>query len=510
MGASVSKNVSNAVTKAVAKVSSNILQNTQLSQDMAQVISVRNVHGDVHISGNTFTQRATVNMHALLDALSTEEAQQSIMQELSQEAKSVTSGLNLGQFSDAQNTMNLLMEATINLLTTISQTCKAFSRQHQAIVVKRVSGNVYIQDNVFEQMYNILQNCTEEAASNNSLLQDLSSKLSQTASAKSEGLSGWVLVALLAVFIGVPAIGGVVAGKAILKFIFPIILVIGIVFLVLYYVRGRQVMKEVGFSTFIKNTTICAATGERVPAQAYTDTVAASNACKADDTCQAFDWQGIDIAPNGTYTILDDPLTRFYSGVSAKCKTAIKPDNVKILRYPTFFQGDLDPNTDPSLAVPGVVKKGDVYLNTSNGVWSQKVIQWQPRGSVTTHSYNRIAWGYINPTVPRTDGTPYNVPILDSPAADDVYVYANQHNPAYLYLFRYDTQNGWVQEQKIKGPGLVPDTPAIINSSGFKEIERTAWMLYAGIAGIVIGAIGSGVTLYMETTKKEAYTDFEW
>ncbi len=495
MGASVSKNVSNAVTKAVAKVSSNIIQNTQLSHDMGQIVSVRNVPGDVHISGNRFTQRATVNMHALLDALSTEEAQQSIMQELAQEAKSVTSGLNIGQFSDAQNTMDLLMEAMMNLLTTISQTCKAFSRQHQAIVVKRVSGNVYIQDNVFEQMYNILQNCTEQAASNNRLIQDLSSKLSQTASAKSKGLSEWVLVALLAVFVGVPIIGGVIAGKTILKFIFPIILIVGIVFLVLYYVRGKQVMREVGFSTFIKDTPICAAaTLERAPPEVYANTVEASNACKVDDSCQAFDWQGIEIAQNGTYTVMGDPVTRFYSGVSDKCSAAIKSDNAKVLRDPNFLQGDLDPNTDPILATS---KKGDVYLNTTNGIWYQKVIQWQPRGTLTTHSFNRIAWGYINPTVPRTNG-PYNVPMIDTPAADDVYVYANQHNPAYLYLFRYDAANGWVQGQKIKGPGLVPDTPAVINSSGFKTIERTTWMLYVGIAGIVIGALGSGITLYIE------------
>jgi len=87
--------------------------------------------------------------------------------------------------------------------------------------------------------------------------------------------------------------------------------------------------------------------------------------------------------------------------------------------------------------------------------------------------------------------------MLDEPAADDVYVYTNQHNPMYMYIFRYDSANGWVQEQKIKGPGLVPDTPAIINSSGFKEIERTKWMLYAGIVGVIVGAIGSGVTIYM-------------
>lgn len=505
MGASISKNISNAVTKAVAKVSSNIIQKTQLSQDTSQVVSVSRVHGDVHISGNTFSQRANVNMQALLDALSTEEAQQSIMQELAQEAKSVTSGLNIGQFSDAQNTMNLLMEATINLLTSIGQTCSAFNRQNQSIVVKRVSGNVYIQDNVFEQMYDILQNCTEQAVSNNRLVQDLSSKLSQTASAKSEGLSGWVLVALLAVFIGVPVIGGVVAGRAILKFIFPIILVAGIILLVLYYVRGQQVMKEVGFSTFIKNTPLCAASGERVPSQAYANTVDASNACKADETCNAFDWQGIEIAQDGTYTVLADPVTRFYSGVYGDCKTAIKPDNVKLLRYATFFEGALDPNSDPALVD---AKKGDVYLNTASAVWFQKVIDWQPRGAITTQYFNRVAWGHNNPSVPRAQGASYNVPMLDSPVADDVYAYASQHNPAYLYLFRYDAANGWIQEQKIRGPGLVPDTPAIINASGFRETERTAWMLYAGIAGIVIGAIGSGVTLLQ---KKEGYKEyFEW
>jgi hypothetical protein len=506
MGASVSKNVSDAVTRAVAKVSSTIIQNTQLSQDMSQVVSVNDVAGDVHISGNTFTQSATVNMHALLDALSTEEAQQSIMQELSQDAKSFTSGLNLGQFSDAQNTMNLLMEATINLITTIGQTCDAFSRQHQAIVVKRVSGNVYIQDNIFHQMYNILQNCTEQATANSQLIQDVSSKLSQTSSAKSEGLSGWILVALLAVLIGMPVVGGVVFGKAILKFIFPIILVVGIILLVLYYVKGKEVMKMVGFSSFIKDTPICAGIEERTPLETYANTVDASNACDADNTCKAFDWEGISVSESGAYSTLDDTITRFYSGVSDKCKEAIKPDVVKILRHPVLFHGAADP-TEP--VATGVERKGDSYLNTTTGIWYQNSTGWKTRGAITTQPFNRITWGHIDPLMPLPNGHyhGYNVPILDNPVNNDVYVYANQHNPSFLHIFRFRTGKGWIHEQKITGPGLVPDTPAVINSSGFKEIERPVWMLYAGIAAVVIGAMGSGVMLYVETTKKEA---FEW
>ena len=158
---------------------------------------------------------------------------------------------------------------------------------------------------------------------------------------------------------------------------------VGIILLVLYYVKGKQVMKEVGFSTFIKNTPVCAATGEP-QAQAYANTVEASNACKADDTCQAFDWQGIEIAQNGTYTALEDPVTRFYSSVPDKCKMAIKPDNVKLLRYPTFFQNDLDPNT---LAVPGVVKKGTCTSIQPTGCGLKRSSNGSPEApSPRTHS----------------------------------------------------------------------------------------------------------------------------
>lgn len=490
MGASLSKNVSDAVTRAVAKVSSNIIQKTKLSQDMSQVVSVRHVHGDVHISGNTFRQQANVNMHTLLEALSTEEAQQSIMQELAQEAKSITSGLNIGQFSDAQNTLNLLMEATINLLTTISQTCKAFNSQHQEIIVDRVVGNVFIQNNVFDQMYYILQNCTEKATSENSLIQDLTSKLSQTASATSEGLSPWAIVALVAAFVGIPVIGGVVAGKAILKYIFPVIMVAGVVFIVLYFVKSSQIMKEVGFSTMIAQTPICSSGIGQIPDQDFSNIVDVSNACFENKLCQAFDWQGVEITKNGDSNILEKPKITFFNQVSKDCRSSIKPDNARILRSPTFFKGP----QDPDLTTPAEAIKGDVYLNTGSTIWFQKKQnEWQMMGTITTKPFNRIDWGHVNPTV-----QPENV-FSDRHLLNDIYIYANQHNPLFLNIFRFGT-NGWVLEQKVNGPGLVPDTPTVINTSGFKEIQRQSWMLYAGIAGLVIGTIGMMI-LFMKKEK---------
>jgi hypothetical protein len=516
MGASVSKNVSKAVTRAIAKVSSNIIQNTQLSQDMSQLISVRDVHGDVHVSGNIFTQKATVNMKALLDALSTESAQQSVMQELAQEAKSVTSGLNLGQFSDAQNVMDTLLEGTMDVLSSIGQSCSAAGKMHQEIIVKRISGNVYVQDNVFGQVYDILQNCTEKAVADNRLMQDLTTKLSQKASATSEGLSGWVLVAMLAVVLGLPIGGAVIGGKALLKYIFPLLLITGVVLLILYYVRAKTEMNFVGFSTFAGSTPACLATGQYSPLQTFQDAYRASAACKDAEQCVAFDWQGLQIAQNGTYAKLDTPITKFYTSVSKECEKSIRPDAVKLLRVPNFYSGEGEPaNVSSEVgAVSSGVKPGDVYLNVKTGVWYQKsktTNTWEPRGVVTAKPFNKMSWG---PVIPGggvvSFGFASSPSVLDSPVENDVYAYYDGRNPEYLHVYRYDTEHGWVQDHKIHGPGLIPDTPPVINASGFKTVSRTPWMLYSGIAAALVGLLGTGYAMSasaMSAATTERYRD---
>jgi len=495
MGASVSKNVSDAVTRAVAKVSSSIIQNTQLTQDSSQIISVTDVDGDVTITDQTFTQKAIVNMHALLNALSTEESQQSIMQELAQDAKSFTNGLNIAQFSDAQNTMNLLLEATVNLITSIGETCNAFNRQYQTITVERVKGNVLVKNNVFDQMYNIIQNCTEQATSNSKLVQDFSAKLSQTSSATSEGISGWILVALLAVLIGMPVVGGMVFGKALLKFIFPIILVIGIVFLILYYTRGKEVMKTVSYSNFISASPECNSVLLETVDGTYT-LEQASDACTKDKNCKAFDWQGMRVLPsNNGYEKMNETKITSYKNISDNCRASIKHDNLKLLRAPNFFKGVTDP---PEIRE---AMKGDVYLNVTTGIWFQlDNDEWQTKAPLTTRVFNRIDWGSLNPLLTQTA----NVPVLTSPVMNDVYALYHGSNPQYFYVYRYTTE--WLLEHKIKGPGLIPAAPPITNTSGFKEIEKPSWMMYTGIAAIVIGAIGSSIVAYM-TTREE---NFEW
>ena len=94
MGNTQSVNVAKSVTDIFAKVSSEMIQQTELSTNNSQIISISNTGGDVTISGNTFTQTAYINMSALMDALANQSAVDKITAEMEQLAKSIVSGFN--------------------------------------------------------------------------------------------------------------------------------------------------------------------------------------------------------------------------------------------------------------------------------------------------------------------------------------------------------------------------------------------------------------------------------
>lgn len=544
MGASVSKNIANAVTKAIAKVSSDIIQNTNLSLDQEQIISITDVEGDVVIEGDKFYQKATINMKTLLDALSKEENQQKILLELAQEAKSLTSGLNLVQFSNAQDTMNMLLEATISMLSTISQTCSVFAKQYQTINISRVKHNVRIDNAVFNQIYDLLQSCSEKAISDNRTFQDVASRLDQRAAATSEGLSFAFIGIIALLVIGLPIIGGTAVGITVLKIIFPLLFATGCVLIAMYFYKTTEEVRLTGFSTLIQNNPLCYGVqqpnqtspgqaqqlasaypvalmptppfwspwglnlrggpeGLRVrqrsavpegllrnePFRTPNSALDAAGACQKDPRCVAFDWKGMDVSTFGVGKPVSPPVTTFYSDVSSICKNNLRKDNTTLLSSPTATLGPRPPTLNGQAAA-----MGDIYLDVSTSHWYQRAADWptgwKPMGTLSLQPFSAISWGSSNPTV---------VGIGHSPQENEVYVYFNESNPVYFHVFRYKN-NTWLEERKVRGPGLIPSSPSIMNTSGFKETKRNTTFLYIGLALLVVGGAGT-----MYTFSKERY-----
>jgi hypothetical protein len=500
MGSSFSQNIINSITRAVSKVSTDIIQKTALSEDSSQIISVSNIDGDVHIEGNVFKQVATINMQALLSAITTTDAQQTLVQELTQEAKSVISGLNFAQFSDAENIVNTLVEAEIQILTYIRQECATGSRQMQQIVVDRVKGNVYIQNNVMEQMSNILQNCVQSIVSNNQTLQDVLNQVGQKASSASKGVSEWAIIAAVAILFGLPVIGGVIFGSTALKYIFPLILLIGIGLIILYFEKITKEMQLTGYSSGIINTPVCMfLPRDPIPDTSLKTQQDAADICFNSTDCQAFDWLAGEVQPDGSLKPYPMPKTLFYTNVSKSCEQSIKPDGINILYTPQLFQNPTPPPTDLTN-----INDGDIYLNQTNAEWYQLSNKtWKFRGILASPPFSNATWGNTPPT-----NTFNRVSLMSSPKYFDVYIYFNPRNPSIFEQYRYisDPTPQWKLEQTLTGPGLIPKAVSLpyTNTSGFKTLNKEKLYLYGGVLFLVVGSIGTFFTF--QQTKKQTKT----
>lgn len=481
MGASVSSNIAKVAVNSITKVAAEIVQNTAITTNSSQVISVTDNQGDVTISGNTLRQRATVNMQALFNAMSSEEAQQKLAVEIAQEAKAITSGLNLGQFAASSNILETLISASIDLSSKIGQTCSLSSSQSQSIVVERARGSTTITNNVLDQMTDLLQSCVESAVNNNKAIQDVTAKIKQEASASAVGLSEWALALMGGVMVGVPVIGGVVGGVYALKYIFPIVLIAGIVMIGVYIYSTNNAMSYTAFSSLVENSTNCAPTLlEEEPAATAQ---AAAAKCLANDRCVAVDFKKYNVAESGAYTALDAPTARYYSSVSC---SSVKPDGGSLVRAPVLFVGEGIPST-----VAGAVP-GDVYVNTETSNWYQ-----MDNARVWHLKYMLIHEEFVGMTVSGRRPEAGN-----QKPANYYYIYSDPASMAYWHIYKNDGAR-WIEQLKKPGPGMYTVVPQVSNTTSFKIKERKSWLLYAGIAATVLGIGGTVYTMYKSSNKEE-------
>lgn len=479
MGSAVSKNITKAATEAIAKVSNNIVQQTKLTTDQTQIISVTDVDGDVHISGNTFTQKANINMKSLMNTLVQEDVQQALTAEIAQACKSIVSGLNLFQFPNAQNEINIFLKASAELMNSISQSCAGSISENQVITVSRVKGQVFITNNTMSEFADIFGSCVQEAVSKNTVYQKLQEKIDQTATAKAEGLDLWQIVILVALVMGIPAIS-VIGGIAVVgRFLFPISIVAGAGCLAAYYNWVDETVYSHAFSPLIRNLPNCNAQALATTSTSYPNSSAAAQACANNKNCAAFDWQGAVIDAGGNHISFNPAQTTFYGSVGPGCEQAIKnsPDHSKVFRNPVFIKG----------AGPPTKSEGDVYLDSTTAnyyFFDQDTKIWVKQGSFAHSDFtsrNTINWGTILPT-PATQGV-----------VGSIYVYYATSDPIYFHVYIKNPDAWKLYTPPLKGPGLIPDAPENINVTGFTTIAHRQWLLYLGGALIVVGVLGSVV-----------------
>jgi len=363
MGGAFSSNVANQYLNAVTKIATNVLNNQKISSLQAQGIIVKDAKSDVIISGNHFNQSVSINLSALLKSISTQSAQQDLMQQLNQLADSTNKQLNLFQYSDANNTMNNYLSATIDLTNNIQQNCASLAKQDQTILVDTTGGKVTVTNNTFNQTGSLLSSCMMDSTSSSDAIQKAQQQADQSAKATNVGVNIWALVVgailgLLCLLLPelIPLIGLEFAVvnviKIVLSMFFVLVLLTGVVLIAMFFSKKKSIISLNGDVSPISGISEC---GAVVVAKSdeYKNPEDAGNAC-LDNKYAAFDFN------------LDTQHTEFYSKVSDRC------ENVLINEQSTA-QPRVVPKINPilfeTLPDPTLSTYKDVILTTDGNMY---------------------------------------------------------------------------------------------------------------------------------------------
>ena len=474
MGASLSTNINKLATDAISKVASEIVQDSRIHTSSSQIVSVTDVDGDVVINRNTMTQRVNINMSALFDAMSSDSAQEKLATNISQQAKALISGINIAQFSAASNIMKTFIDAVIEITNDIRQHCIASNNQQQSIIVTNVHGSSAILNNVLEQVTDIIENCISHSVNENEALRSIATTLQQAASSSSVGISEWALFAFIGLLIGAPVVGVTV----VLKYTFPLMIIVGLSMIGWYAWSTKPDMKLTSFSDFISNSDSCKPVTANAPIDSITTAEDAATQCLSDESCKGFDFK--------TNNKTSKNITTLYTSLSPGCSVEINQKN--LISNAQLSDGAGLPTITLSQTNLREMVPYDLYIDTTTTKW------YKLNESRVWEENEKLIDNKEQNAVVKVSGV-LNINRITIPDGDNVYlIHLNPTDPSFWRIYK-KILNKWELQPKLqkKGPGnrKIARVPATFNVSGIKTINRQQWLLYFGMSLTLVGIVGT-------------------
>ena len=470
MGGSVSKNVVNSTLKAVTDVSTDIIANSTTSTNQTQGIVIK---GGKNVTVKNITQKTTANINTknLMKAMSTTGAQSKMNEKITEAAKSITSGINFAQYSNAQNFLTDTMSSMIDISTDIENSCVGEIATSQTITIDKPSGDIDVENDIQESVASIFQDCITNVISSQNAVQDLQKQLDISATAKSEGLSAFgiaLIIGMIILAITVPVVvGGTQVVNSLLKLFFPIMIVGGLVMIFLYFTWKTDASLVTKFSKGLTQSTDCDPSGAIKSTKVYKTFKEAYNAFEANDSYVAMDWKGFGPTTGGRLgPKLANPETTFYTSIAnPDCDVPID-ENIELFKRPTFRSGKGVPSNT-------VGDAGDYYLNIETGQAYFKVKQqWNLQSGTVSTDNQPVTFGNSLPHSTLPSGA----------------YYMDTSNPKSLTLYK----GGESQpvKENIPGPGYAVSNPEDANMSVIKFKGDRPVLLWIGGAAVTMGFVG--------------------
>ncbi len=413
MGNSSSTNVAKILTNISTDQSSTIISDQNTSAITTNNINCSGVKGSVNESDNVQDAEGSLSMKGIQKSVVNLQAQQSIIQNLSQASSAITSGVNLFQNSDSSNILNATMNVGLTMTSSTTQKCLASNTVQNVLTCKEVGGDAYVLRNQQKAVSKTVADCVSDNTNISSAIQSVQQTVDQVSTAKSEGLSltalfmviAAIIIGLLIVVVGGAAFAISEVMSYIAFFICAALLITAIIYTLKYNKEDHVLMNPVGFSPLIKDNGLCSGATAYTPSQTFLRGDEAWLACKGDDKCKGIDWipsstnanwvpgtscgksnvSGNQSLPSNV-TLTSQPQTIFYSSLPNTC-TFDNFNNTQLNQCCFANDATFRPGVCSSNGCDDTKGNNqDVTINTSDGtVW------WKP-SSLSDDPSKTVSW----------------------------------------------------------------------------------------------------------------------
>jgi hypothetical protein len=173
MGNTPSRNISNICARVIAKVAANIIASHVVSTDESHLVSINSDSPSINMNGMIYNQTVILNGKELLNQMSTQSAQEQLIESMTHSVKCVSDAINLNGDSYVKSITNSYLNASLYIINNIKNICSIVMSDNWLIWINNNNGIINITNATMYQLTKLFYNSVVNSLATNAASQEL-------------------------------------------------------------------------------------------------------------------------------------------------------------------------------------------------------------------------------------------------------------------------------------------------------------------------------------------------
>ena len=173
MGNTPSRNISNIAARVMAKVAANIISSNVVSIDKSHLVSINSDSPSINMKGMIYNQTVILNGKELLNQMSTQSAQEQLIESMTHSVKCISDAINPNNDSYVKSITNSYLNASLYIINNIKIICSIVMSDNWLIWINNNNGIINITNATMYQLTKLFYDSVANSLSTNVASQEL-------------------------------------------------------------------------------------------------------------------------------------------------------------------------------------------------------------------------------------------------------------------------------------------------------------------------------------------------